>query len=187
VLKIALPDEASYEKSYKTYLFKIAENLKIDTFTLQNNTIKVERKFDLTFPSKTVQLELVRQVILGFICNVDFSAQAIEDIGLAVDEACTNIVKHSYSETQEGNLDVSIAIARDQVTISIIDTGEMGQQFDPTRLEPFEKQKYLERLERGGLGVYIIKTIMDEVEYNIQPGTYNRLKMVKYTKQKSLY
>ena len=66
----------------------------------------------------------------------------------------------------------------------MIDTGEQGQYFDPTKMEAFEKKEYLKRLERGGLGLYIIKTVMDEVEYYIQPGTYNRLTMLKYIKSK---
>jgi serine/threonine-protein kinase RsbW len=183
VQKIEIPAIEVYETAYQQYLTHVAMDLNIPLDLVKNVKFYLERKFELTIPSETSNLELLRRLIQGFVANVELSPQAVEDIGLAVDEACTNIVKHSYTQEQSGKIDVSVEISRDYVIISMTDTGEKGQFFDPTHMEPFEKKKYLERLERGGLGVYIIKTIMDEVEYNIQPGAYNRLRMVKYIRK----
>ena len=41
-------------------------------------------------------------------------------------------------------------------------------------------QEYLAQLKVGGLGIYLMKTLMDEVDYQIQPGVKNQVKMVKY-------
>ncbi|MBN2385005.1 ATP-binding protein [bacterium] len=184
MLKIELPSEEEYHNAYCAFLNDILAKLQYEESLCDEIKFSLERRFFLSVPSRTSNLEILRQIILGIAANVAFSAQAVEDIGLAVDEACTNIINHSYGEEQEGMIDVTIDLAIDKLIITIIDTGERGQYFDPSKLEPFEKQRYLEQLERGGLGLYIIKTIMDEVEYNIQPGAYNRLKMIKYIEQK---
>ncbi|MFC1852464.1 ATP-binding protein [candidate division CSSED10-310 bacterium] len=181
--KIKIPHEEIYEKEYRRFVQRIIDDQNLSQAALNEITFLVERKFLLSIPSKTTNLELLRQSILGLVANVNLSLQTVEDIALAVDEACTNIIQHSYADTQEGRIDVTVELAKDSLTISMIDTGEKGQQFDPACLESYEKREYLERLERGGLGLYIIKTIMDEVEYYIQPGTYNRLRMLKYLKE----
>jgi len=138
------------------------------------------RKEEITIPAQMSYLLQIRQFVEHIGKKYRFSEKVINSFKLVVDEACTNIIKHSYGEEQEGKIDVAITISNDRIMISITDTGEKGQQFNPNNLPPFEKKRYLEQLERGGLGVYIIKTIMDEVEYNIQPGAFNKLKMVKY-------
>jgi len=58
------------------------------------------------------------------------------------------------------------------------------ETFNPDLLSPVDKEAYLQELTRGGLGVHLIKKIMDEVEYTVSPGVSNCLKMVKFTKEK---
>ena len=41
-------------------------------------------------------------------------------------------------------------------------------------------QNYLKKMKRGGLGLYLIKTLMDKVDYHIKPGVRNEVKMIKY-------
>lgn len=110
-----------------------------------------------------------------------FSEEDLDDIGLAIDEACTNVIAHSYIEAKhQGVIKVEYKLESDKLTIAIIDEGEKGQTFNPEVLSPIDKEEYLKKLSRGGLGVHIIKKIMDEVEYTVSPGVQNCLKMTKY-------
>lgn len=181
---IKIPQIENYKKAFITFLKELTEKNDCDEEIVENIKFDVERTFKITISSKTSCLDLLRKLILGFITYANLTKVDRDDIGLAVDEACTNIIKHSYGEQQEGKIDVDITLSSKHVIISITDTGEKGQKFNPNDLPNFEKKRYLEQLERGGLGVYIIKTIMDEVEYNIQPGAYNKLIMVKHIKPK---
>lgn len=180
--RIEIPEAELYDSAYKAYLHKICQKLQLGSEIEKEVSFTLDRQFYLKIPSKTSNLELLRQLIIGFVANGKTTPQVTEDISLAVDEACTNIIKHSYGAEKDGTIEVMISLSDENIVILITDSGENGQQFDPNKLEYFEKKQYLERLERGGLGIYIIKSIMDVVEYHIQPGAYNRLKMVKFLK-----
>ncbi len=134
-----------------------------------------------TFPSHTSQLELIRRVTRQVASSLSFTEEALDDIGLAIDEACANIINHSYTESRSGLITVDFELDQSKLVMRLIDKGEAGQTFNPELLNPVDKEKYLKVLTKGGLGVYLVKKIMDEVEYTVCPGISNCLTMVKYT------
>ncbi len=139
-----------------------------------------EAKLCFTFPSNTSQLELIRLVSTKVASYIPtFTEENLDDIGLAMDEACTNVINHSYLSEQEGVIKVKFTLIQEKIEIEIIDEGEKGQMFNPDELSDVDKEKYLQNLSRGGLGVHLIKEIMDEVEYTVSPGVQNCLKMIK--------
>jgi serine/threonine-protein kinase RsbW len=139
---------------------------------------KVKHEYQLRIPSQTDNLELIRGFVAKVAEKVGFSGDDISKIELACDEACTNVIKHAYSETS-GNkaLDVMIMIDFDKFTIVVTDH---GKGFDPKSVSLPDMQEYLAELKVGGLGIYLMRTLMDEVNYEIKPGIRNRVKMVKY-------
>jgi serine/threonine-protein kinase RsbW len=145
--------------------------------------IKLETAANIrfTFPSHTSQLELIRRITRRVATYSDsFSELDLEDIGIAIDEACSNVISHSYGRKKPGEISVEIEMESNKITIILTDRGEEGQLFNPNLLSSFDKEEYLNRLTKGGLGVYLIKKIMDEVEYAVTPGVKNCLTMVKY-------
>ena len=139
---------------------------------------KVKHEYQLRIPSQTDNLELIRGFVAKVAEKVGFSGDDISKIELACDEACTNVIKHAYSE-MSGNksLDVMIMIDFDKFTIVVTDH---GKGFDPKSVSLPDMQEYLAELKVGGLGIYLMRTLMDEVNYEIKPGIRNRVKMVKY-------
>jgi serine/threonine-protein kinase RsbW len=163
------------------YLLDEGKKLGIPDPLLNQISMENAANIRINFPGHTSQLELIRRVtkqIAGIAPG--FSDDDIEDISLALDEACTNVIRHSYRGKETGVIQVEICIEPTKVTISLMDKGEEGQLFNPALLTPVDKEKYLESLSKGGLGVYLIKKIMDEVEYVVSPGVRNCLTMVKY-------
>ena len=163
------------------FLTRQGEALNLTREMVERITVETAANIRLTFPSHTSQLELIRRVsklVLGFTSA--FSDTDREDIGLAIDEACTNVITHSYGRTQKGVIQVEIMMEPDKITIELTDKGEEGQLFNPEALSEVDKDEYLMRLQKGGLGVHIIKKIMDVVEYTVSPGVKNCLKMIKY-------
>ncbi len=95
-------------------------------------------------------------------------------IQLAVEEAVTNVVTHGY-ESPGGNVSISCVSSPELVTITITDT---GPEFDPTKIPPADVTADLDHRNIGGLGVHLIRSVMDEVTYNREMDA-NQLTLVK--------
>ncbi len=118
-------------------------------------------------------LSIVRAMV-GKVCELAECPQQEEHkIILAVDEACANIMKHTY----RGNLGQSIEIRceneGDKIEFVLKDC---GPPIDKEKI----KRRDLEDLQPGGLGLHFIHTIMDQVEYDYIEGCGNTLRMVKF-------
>ncbi len=165
------------------FIQKEGEELGLAKENLERIELELVAGIRFIFPSHTSQLELIRlvtrEVVESYMPN--FTEFDLDDIGLAIDEACTNVITHSYMEEQgQGVIKVEYALERDRIKIVIVDEGQKGQNFNPDDLSPVDKEEYLKTLSRGGLGVHIIKKIMDEVEYTVSPGVQNCLTMIKF-------
>ncbi len=153
----------------------------------------VENKVHLKVPGDTVYLTLVRKVIVDLATQMEFPEDDVAKIEIAVDQACTNVIKHSYVEEKdielhgryhsrreediERPIDLIMHIDGDKILVTIID---QGKGFDLGSAEIPSLDEYLASMKMGGLGVYVIKTFMDEVSYSRKPEAGNILKMVKY-------
>ena len=69
-----------------------------------------------------------------------------------------------------------------KLTIEVTDEGE---HFDPTRVQDLDLEEHIRRHRVGGLGIYLIRRLMDEVEYALDPEGRNELRMVKYLSRPS--
>lgn len=127
--------------------------------------------------SDTGQLETVRAFVESAARDFGFGDDDIANIVLAVDEACTNIIKHAYSGSSNGEIVIDINRKGKTFSIHIKDN---GKPFDPEGIEPPNLRKHLTEFRRGGLGVYLMRRLMDKVEYAIQPGKPNEVTLVKY-------
>jgi len=97
---------------------------------------------------------------------------------LALDEACTNIIEHAYGGEGHGDITCTCVINSAGLTIVLRDH---GRPFDPASTQEPNLHTNLENREVGGLGVYFIYTLMDEVHFEFTPDAGNVLTMVKHT------
>jgi serine/threonine-protein kinase RsbW len=100
---------------------------------------------------------------------------------LAVDEACANVMEHAYGRDMTKEVSVRATLDGDTVEIDVIDT---GQGFDPTAVEQLELDKLITSRRSGGLGMRLMKKLMDEVHYEMIPGKKNELRMIKRLRKK---
>jgi len=139
---------------------------------------KSKQEYKLRIPSQTDNLELIRGFIGKVAEKVGFNEDEVGKIELACDEACTNVIKHAYAEKDTDKaLDIVIKIDYQKFTVIVTDH---GKGFDPKSIKMPDLNEYLAELKVGGLGIYLMRTLMDKVDYNIQPGVRNQVKMVKY-------
>jgi serine/threonine-protein kinase RsbW len=137
---------------------------------------KIEN-YRLRIPSQTANLQVIRNFVSDVAKSVGFENQDIGKIELAVDEACTNVIEHAYHQDQKQDIDVAVKIDYDKFTVVITDH---GKGFKPEDVDIPDMNRYLAELRVGGLGIYLMKHLMDEVEYNTRPGRSNQVRMVKY-------
>lgn len=136
-----------------------------------------EKQFELKIPNQTDNLELIRDFIAKVSGKVGFGEDDIDKIRIAVDEACTNVIKHAYEQEGENHIGIIIKIDYSKLTIVVTD---QGKGFDPKSIELPKMEDYFAEIRVGGLGIYLMKTLMDEVDYTIRPGVGNEVRMVKY-------
>ena len=139
-----------------------------------------ERTFSLQVPSSTENLALIRDFVSAVGARAGFDEGEVSRITLAVDEACANVIEHAYSQEVTHEVTIRAVVDDDALRFEIIDT---GRGFDPTMIEPLAVEELIRQRRSGGLGLRLIRTIMDDVQYQIVPGEKNELKMVKKLKK----
>ncbi len=131
---------------------------------------------ELVVKSKTNNLSTIRDFVFAAASDVGFPTDAIDNIILAVDEACTNIIKHAYKSYPDGEITIRLKYSDKKFTIVIIDH---GTPFKPETVPDPDLQKYYRQHRVGGLGMYLMKSLMDEVKYISVPGKYNQVLLSK--------
>ena len=132
----------------------------------------------LTIPSSTRYLEEVRRFIETHTLQAGCDAEAVEQFKVAVDEACTNVIKHAYSGEESHELNIGVLIDPDRCTVCIRDTGVAFRPREYNEPDIFELAK---RRQAGGFGVHIMRRLMDHVEYASE-GNVNEVRLTKYLK-----
>jgi len=138
---------------------------------------KKTRQYFLKIPSQVDNLEIIRDFISGVAQKVGFEVDEANKIELAVDEACTNVIEHAYNNDDSNDIDIAIKLDYQKLTILVTDR---GKSFKFNQVEMPDMDSYLAELRVGGLGIYLMRTLMDEVDYLTKPNGNNEVRMVKY-------
>lgn len=133
----------------------------------------------MTIPSTTLKLSTVRRFVEGHARSCGFSSDVIDQLSLAVDEACTNVIRHAYSGSRSGPVDISVDIDAERFTVTIRDE---GKSIDLERYSEPDLNKAIRDRQGGGFGVHIMRRLMDLVEYE-KHGKFNEVHLVKFRGQ----
>ena len=136
----------------------------------------IENTFTLDVPSTTQNLALIREFVSRVAAQAGLNEVEVGQLELAVDEACANVIEHAYGDDKTKQVMVCAVFDEDTLRIHVIDT---GKGFDPTQVPEQELKELIAKRKTGGLGMRLIKTLMDEVHYDIEQGKRNELRMVK--------
>jgi serine/threonine-protein kinase RsbW len=131
---------------------------------------------NLSTTSETKNLALVRDFISTAAKNVGFDDIAINNIIIAVDEAFTNVIKHAYKYSPNNPIDVSITLDNNKFNVIIKDKGTC---FDPNSIPPPDMKEYFKQYKVGGLGMHLMKNLMDEIIYDCRQNEYNQVILSK--------
>lgn len=131
---------------------------------------------ELRVKSRTENLSEIRDFVSVKAHDAGIPEAIVENIILAVDEACTNIIKYAYKLSPEGEINIKVNYNENKFTVTIID---YGKSFDADRVPLPDLQKYYREHRVGGLGMYLMKSLMDDVKYSSVPGKYNQVRLSK--------
>ena len=141
-----------------------------------------EHNFLLHVPSSTGNLAMIRDFVASVGAKAGFDEKEVMKLSLAVDEACANVIEHAYGQSTTGEVRVKVSFDEDRVTVEVVDT---GKGFDPSQIPVKEVDQLMRERRSGGLGWRLIRSVMDEVQYQIVPGVKNELRMTKKLRKPS--
>ena len=134
-----------------------------------------ETLYSMDVEADTGMLSDVREFVRQHSISHGFREKEIGEIELAVDEAFTNIIKHAYRGRSDSNVRIRMWFSPDRLSISLFDTGCSFNRESYT--EP-NIQTLAHRKKKGGMGVFLIKKLMDDVEYK-KSDDGNEIRMTK--------
>lgn len=131
---------------------------------------------NLKIESRTEKLSFVREFISDAARKFGFDDESVSKIALAVDEACTNIIKHAY-ELRPNNL-INIEVITNKRLFEVVITHQ-GKLFDPKLFKSPDMKEYISHPRRGGLGIHLMRLLMDNVEYKTLPDQRCEVHLIK--------
>ena len=128
-----------------------------------------------SFPATLDNLKNIRLILTSFLKDHNVEDIIINQIELGVDEAVSNIIKHSYKgESKDKEINIKLEISKKKISIHLFDNGDPA---DPKKIKPRD----LKEIKTGGLGTHFIQEVMDEVKWKIKSKDWvNHLTLVKY-------
>ncbi len=132
------------------------------------------KEINAEYDAEEKNLESIIRLTKESCLATSLSKKAISSVTLAIEEGVTNIIRHAYLY-EKGKINLKIVIYKKLIVFSLIDT---GRSFTPDENSSVNLEKLVETGRKGGLGFYLIKKIMDSVEY-ISTSGINELRMTK--------
>jgi serine/threonine-protein kinase RsbW len=141
----------------------MGSNAQTQLRTVTSSTDRTNTDVKLTLPARPENVSVIRHVLGAFAEALRLPDDLVEDLRLAVTEACTNVVRHAYPPEVPGPVEITITPTEDVVSVVVADHGRgIGSSSDTTG---------------PGLGLPLIAAIADEVELQPVPGGGSRVAM----------
>ncbi len=169
-------EQGKCKPSLKT-LAKISAALEVKAdYFLREEEEPTKEVLEIKLPNHLKYLSAVASLVTE-ACKVhQLRKKDMEEILLAVDEACTNIIKYAY---EVGSLkDFAIRLAFDPGTV-FIQFQDKGRPFNPLESDLSNPEVNMESPNFGGMGINLIKKVVDKTEYHYSADTGNCLTLIK--------
>lgn len=129
------------------------------------------------FPGQFEQLANIRQFVSDAALAAGLNEKDTQAVEQAVDEACSNIIEHAYGGENQGEILCTCCPIDGGIKISLQD---FGKPFNPEDVPEPDLSKGLMEVQIGGLGLYFIRRLMDDIQFEFTSNRGNILTMVKY-------
>jgi anti-sigma regulatory factor (Ser/Thr protein kinase) len=139
------------------------------------------KRWELIVDSRLENLATIADFVVKAAQTADLNEKATFEVQMAVDEACTNVIKHSYKGKENGKIALCCKHSEDNFVVTIRD---YGQPFDPGAIPSPDVTCGLAERCSGGLGLYFMRRLMDEVCFQFDTEG-NELTMIKRIRRRA--
>lgn len=129
----------------------------------------------ITLSNHLSELERLHQVLGQFGKDQNLPHKVINTMNLALEEIVANVIEHGYKDTGEHVINICCSVHDGHVMAEVEDD---GQPFNPLEFPAPDVSKPLVDRPLGGLGIYLVRKVMDTLDYSYQ-GDRNRIKLKK--------
>jgi serine/threonine-protein kinase RsbW len=136
----------------------------------------------LTVPGRYENLVKISAYVRQAAQEAGLDGFAVYSVETAVEEACSNIIEHAYGGEDRGEIECTCCVDEAGLTIRLRDH---GKPFSPEKVPSPDVRAPLKKRQAHGLGLYIIRKWMDDVQFEFTPGCGNQLTMVKHKEKKT--
>jgi serine/threonine-protein kinase RsbW len=133
----------------------------------------------LILKNKNSEIRILANGVLDFGKENDLHQNVLDDIRLAFEEMFSNIVSYGFDDDREHEIVMEMELGADLLTMKIRDD---GRPFNPTEYVNPDLEKPLDKREVGGLGIHLVRHVIDEWEYKSEQGR-NILTMKKWIRK----
>ncbi len=133
----------------------------------------------ISLVNKISELEKLRDTLENLCSQWSLSPAICMSVNLALEEAFTNIVNYAFDDQMPHDISMEFSYAENQLKVVIADD---GKPYDPTRQTAPDISLPAKERPIGGLGVFLIKKIMDDVSYE-RTSNQNKLYLTKHINQ----
>jgi serine/threonine-protein kinase RsbW len=125
----------------------------------------------LEIPAHAEYVDLIRLCLYGIASKMGFSIEAIDDMKVAATEACNNAVLHANTQGELSKINVVFIMNDTSLSIRVKDNGHSFNYTEAIAKESSLHNKEISELPTGGLGLYLMQALMDEVTIHTENGT----------------
>lgn len=136
--------------------------------------------FELRFPSDTQFLNMVRDLARRLAEQTGFEPEEAEKIAMAVDEATTNVIEHAYHGAPDREIEIHFDPDGESLNIQILHDGD---PIEEVPMPAFDLDKLVAERRTGGLGIYIMRQVMDDLNFGKSDSGKNMCVMVRYKRR----
>jgi serine phosphatase RsbU (regulator of sigma subunit)/putative methionine-R-sulfoxide reductase with GAF domain/anti-sigma regulatory factor (Ser/Thr protein kinase) len=134
------------------------------------------------FPADFKELDYIREFVGNAASAAGMDDREVYAVQLATDEACSNIIEHGYGGVNDREIHCTCEVSPGQLIITLRDR---GLPFDPSHVPQPDLSAPLDERKIGGLGLFLMRTLMNEVTYSTTPEGENILVLVKRSESRA--
>jgi anti-sigma regulatory factor (Ser/Thr protein kinase) len=123
--------------------------------------------FHLVIKNKLANIDLVNDRFTAFAHGKEVPKNVVGNVCMAFDELLTNIISYAYQDDDQHDIGIQLYLKQNSIVIIVDDD---GLPFNPFQADTPDTQLSIEERDIGGLGIHLIRKIMDNVSYQRKAG-----------------
>jgi sigma-B regulation protein RsbU (phosphoserine phosphatase) len=135
--------------------------------TKKGETVRVGKNKRVILKNDTSEIGKLADAVAGFGKENSLTDDVIYDLNLALEEIVVNIISHGHEDKNEHQIIIYLELKDDEVILRVEDD---GRPFDPMKIPEVDIEQPIEEREAGGLGIHLVRNLMDKVRYRREGG-----------------